>query len=64
MKDVPEEYRMQIEKLLDEHPEFLMTLAQELRDEMQKGKGEQDAFLAVAERHKDTLQQLLGKKNG
>lgn len=62
LKEVPAEHRAQVEALLESHPEFLMQLAQEIRDEMKQGTDQQTAFMTVAGRHKETLQRLLGEQ--
>lgn len=61
MHKIPPEARDMVMKLVDENPELLMKLAQDLQAEKAAGKSDQDAFMAVAQKHGDTLKGLLGK---
>jgi|GEM_PF-1331684 len=56
---VPEEMRGTVMKLVEEHPEVLMQLAQDFETERKTGKSDQDAFMAVAKKHESTLKGLL-----
>lgn len=58
LKKMPPEQRELVERLVDENPELLMKLAQEVQEEMQQGKDQMAALAAVSERHKDALQRL------
>lgn len=57
---VPEEMRPVVMKLVEEHPEVLMQLAQDFEAERKSGKSDQDAFMAVAKKHEATLKGLKG----
>lgn len=59
MGKVPEEMRPMLMKLVEEHPEVLMQLAQDFDAERKTGKSDQEAFVAVAKRHESTLKGLL-----
>ncbi len=56
---VPENMRPMLMKLVEEHPEVLMQLAQDFDAERKSGKSDQDAFMAVAKKHEGTLKGLL-----
>lgn len=59
LSKVPPEMQGMLMKLVEEHPDVLMTLAKDLEAEKKTGKSDQDAFLAVAEKHKETLKGIL-----
>lgn len=61
LKQVPEDQRQIVEKMMEENPDLLMTIAKEVQEEVQKGTDQMQAFMAVAQRHKDELQQLYKK---
>lgn len=56
---MPEEMRPVVMKLVEEHPEVLMQLAQDFEAERKTGKSDQEAFMAVAKKHETTLKGLL-----
>lgn len=60
LKSLPAEQRALIEKLIDEKPELLMKLAQEVQGMVQNGKSQQDAMMTVAQKYKDELKGFLG----
>ena len=60
LASIPVEQREKIMKILEENPEQLMQLAQEVQQEMTAGKSQQAAMLAVAQKHKDTIGKLFG----
>lgn len=60
LRNAPKEAREMVEKLMEKDPELLLKLATEVQAEMKAGKGQQEALMAVAMRHKDILQGILG----
>jgi len=62
MKNVPKEQQEMVEHMMEENPELLMTIAQEVQAEIKAGKDQMTALAAVAERHKDELQKLSKKR--
>jgi len=61
IKKLPQEQQALAMKVADENPELLMQIAKEVQVEMKTGKDQMAAMMAVAERHKDELQGLMGK---
>lgn len=61
IKKLPVEQQELAQKVVEEKPELLMQIAQEVQAEMKNGKDQMQALMAVAERHKDELQGLMGK---
>lgn len=62
MKNVPKEQQEMVEHMMEENPQLLMTIAQEVQAEIKAGKDQMTALAAVAERHKDELQKLSKKR--
>ncbi len=58
LKNVPEEMRPMVMNLVEKHPELLMTLAEDFQAETKAGKSQEQAFMAVAEKHKEELKKL------
>lgn len=56
---VPEEMRPMLLKLVEEHPDVLMQLAQDFEAERKTGKTGQEAFMVVAKKRESTLKGLL-----
>lgn len=56
---VPENMRPMVMKLVEEHPDVLMQLAQDFDAERKSGKSDQEAFMVVAKKHEATLKGLL-----
>lgn len=61
IKNLPKEQQDMAMKMVEENPELLMQIAQELQEEMKSGKDQMQAMAAIAERHKDTLGGMMGK---
>jgi hypothetical protein len=57
---LPKEQRDLFEKLMNEHPELLMQIAQDLQAEMKTGKSQTEAMQAVAIKHQDELKKIVG----
>jgi len=56
---MPKEQREKIEALVEKNPEVFVELAQEVQKEMQGGKDQMSALMAVAERNKEKLKGIL-----
>ena len=56
---VPENMRPVVMKLVEEHPDVLMQLAQDFDAERKSGKSDEEAFMTVAKKHESTLKGLL-----
>lgn len=61
LAQLPPEQRAMFEKLVDEHPELLMQIAQDVQAEMKAGKDQMAAMQSVAIKHQDALKKALGK---
>lgn len=59
IKKLPPEQRAMAEKVVEENPELLMKIAEEVQAEMKSGKDQMAALMTVAERHKDELKGLM-----
>lgn len=55
---VPEEHRAMLMNLVENHPDLLMKLAQDFQAEVAGGKSQEQAFMAVAEKHSEELKKL------
>ncbi len=60
---LPADQRALLEELIDNHPELLMQIAQDLQAEMKGGKDQMAAMQAVAIKHQDALKDIVGKRN-
>ncbi len=58
---LPPEQRALVEKILNEKPELLMQLAEEVQALMKAGKTQEEAMLAIAKNHEADLKGFLGK---
>ena len=58
---LPPEQRVVAEKVMEENPQLLITIAEEVQAEMKTGKDQMTALMTVAERHKEEMQQIMGK---
>lgn len=56
---VPENMRPVVMKLVEEHPDVLMQLAQDFDAERKAGKSDQEAFMAVAKKHEVLLKDIV-----
>ena len=62
IKKLPVDQQAIAHKVVDENPELLMKIAEEVQAEMKQGKDQMAALMIVAERHKDEMQALMGNK--
>lgn len=58
MSKVPEEMRPMVANLVEKHPDLLMKLAEDFQAEVKSGKSQEDAFMAVAQKHQAELKKL------
>lgn len=61
LRNVPQEAREVVETMMEKNPELLLKIASEVQDEMKSGKGQEEALMAVATRHKEELKGILGR---
>lgn len=59
LKNIPEEQREKIMKLITEKPELFQKIAIEAQELIKKGKGQQEAMMEVAMKYKDELKGIL-----
>lgn len=60
LKNVPQEQKEKILKAVSENPEFFTKLAEDVKKEMDSGKGQMEAVMAVLPKYKDELGKLMG----
>ncbi|MES2408714.1 MAG: hypothetical protein V4509_00255 [Patescibacteria group bacterium] len=59
LKDVPEDQKEKIMKLITEKPELFQKIALEAQEKMKQGKSQMDAMMEVAKAHQDELKGIL-----
>jgi len=59
LKNVPEDQKEKIMRLITEKPELFQKIAIEAQELIKKGKGQQEAMMEVAMKHKDELKGIL-----
>lgn len=59
LKNVPEEQKEKIMKLITERPELFQKIAMEAQTKMKQGKSQMDAMMEVAKEHQDELKGIL-----
>ena len=59
---LPADQRALLEELIDNHPDLLMQIAQDLQEEMKKGKDQMAAMQVIAVKHQDALKKIVGNK--
>jgi L-ribulose-5-phosphate 3-epimerase UlaE len=59
LKQVPEDQREMMEKMIEENPDLLLELAKDVQKEMKDGKDQMAALMSVAERNKDRLKKII-----
>ena len=63
LSKVPADQRALLEELIDNHPDLMMKIAQDLQAEMKKnGNNQQLAMQAIARKHQDALKKIVGNK--
>lgn len=59
LKNIPEEQKEKIMKLITEKPELFQKIAMEAQEKMKQGKSQEAAMMEVAQAHKDELKDIL-----
>ncbi|MDB5204461.1 MAG: hypothetical protein JWP09_489 [Candidatus Taylorbacteria bacterium] len=59
LKNVPEEQKEKIMRLITEKPELFQKIALEAQEKMKQGKSQMDAMMEVAKEHQDELKGIL-----
>ena len=59
LENVSPQQREKAEAFIQEHPEAVDALRQDLEAELAQGKNQMMALLAVAQKHKETLSRLM-----
>lgn len=59
LKDVPEEQKEKIMKLIEEKPELFQMIATKAKAKMDQGKSQMDAVMEVVKEHQDELKGIL-----
>lgn len=59
LKNVPEEQKEKIMKLITERPELFQKIAMEAQTKMKQGKSQMDAMMEVAKEHQEELKGIL-----
>ncbi len=60
MKNIPAEQREKIIKAISDNPEFFTKLAEEIKKEMDSGKNQMAAIMAVLPKYQDELRKMMG----
>ncbi len=60
LKNVPAEQKEKIMKAISENPEFFTKLAEDVKKEMDSGKDQMAAVMAVLPRYQDELRKMMG----
>lgn len=59
LKDVPEDQKEKIMKLISEKPELFQKIALQAQEKMKQGKSQMDAVMEVVKEHQDELKGIL-----
>jgi len=59
-KNLPKDQQEQIMTMLEKDPDLFMKIAQEMQEEMKKGKNQMAAAMAVMPKYQDKLKELMG----
>ncbi len=59
LKNVPEDQKEKIMRLITEKPELFQKIAMEAQVKMKQGKSQMDAMMEVAKEHQDELKGIL-----
>ncbi|TSD03415.1 MAG: hypothetical protein Athens071416_96 [Parcubacteria group bacterium Athens0714_16] len=55
LKKLPEDQREKAEKMIDENPELLMKIAQEIQEEVKKGRDQMTVAMEIAKKYESEL---------
>jgi hypothetical protein len=61
MSKLPADQRALFEKLIENNPELLMKIAEELQKEMKSGKNQMAAMMVVMKKYEKELRAALGQ---
>lgn len=61
LKNVPQEQQDMIFAALEKNPDFFMKIATEAQEKIKGGMGQQEAMMAVMQKHQDELKKVMGK---
>ena len=59
MKNVPENQKEQILKLIEKNPELFKKIAKEAQEKIKQGRDQQTAVMEVMQTHQEELKKLL-----
>lgn len=59
LKNVPEEQKEKIMRLINEKPELFQKIVMEAQEKMKQGKSQMDAMMEVAKEHQEELKGIL-----
>jgi gas vesicle protein len=59
LKDVPEEQKEKIMKLIEEKPELFQMIAMKAQEKMKQGKSQMDAVMEVVKENESELKGIL-----
>lgn len=59
LKDVPEEQKEKIMKLIEERPELFQMIAMKAQEKMKQGKSQMDAVMEVVKENESELKGVL-----
>ncbi len=62
LKNLPPEQKELIMTLMNEHPELMQKIAQEIKEKKKQGVDEQTASMQVMFRYKDQIQKIMMNK--
>ena len=60
LKNVPAEQKEKIMKAISDNPEFFAKLAEDVKKEMDSGKNQMAAVMAVLPKYQDELRKIMG----
>lgn len=64
LANVPEDQKKAIMSMIEENPDFFQELGEEIQKEMDNGKSQMAASMAVMRKHQAKMQELMMKNMG
>lgn len=61
LKNVPQEQQDMIFAAIEKNPDFFMKIATEAQEKIKGGMGQQEAMMAVMQKHQEELKKVMGK---
>jgi hypothetical protein len=61
LSKLPPEARAMVEQLMEDDPELLMTIAGELKEQVDKGKSQEEALMITMQKHKQAFLKIQMK---